>query len=663
MSMDSRSALFSWSFTFFPALLSLLCIGGIQVSASYGAEFEDLGVMVPVAETRMTIATKGPENERLLINVIEDSAMKGTATGSSTVGLLIHDLTSGTTAQYFPTIDSPEPEDAFSALVSSKHKLYFNRCNAFDEFDLKSRTFTFQTADVGGYTMSMAEAADGKIYFATYPGCWLSVYDPETQKIEKLIQLDETQQYPTRMAIDADGWLYAGIGTEKSNLVGYNIKTGEKIDLVSDADRNTNDGGFVIADEKGDVYGRGGKLLPWQKFRGGKGVPAPGFSPDQVKIPKNSTYYMSSVKDFPDGAQIENYSMLDRSFEVVEKDGKTQSFSFDYQTSGAAIGSLTLARPGTIIGSVHHPQEMWEYDIASKTAKCLGHLPKVGGGCLTKFVKWNGYLVSNSYARGDLYVFDPKKKFNISVGPEENPKWLLRTEPAISRPHTILRYPNSPLIVSAGWPSYGMVGGGMLIYDMEKREKVALLDAEKLVPGHSITSMVALPGGNIVFGTAALALGGAVSGDDSAKIGIFDWKKKSVSWTDSPAPHSDYIASICLNDEGNLYGVTHDGVFFVYDLANKKILATHQLEKKYKFPAAHRADNAFIRHEDGRIFLLMTGGIFSVQPKTFDLKFLASPSIPIFEGGFIVGDKMYFSSAGHLWTYQIPQTPPQEKIP
>lgn len=617
------------------------------------SDFVDHGIVVPISESRVLITATGPEREPLVINLIEDSVPKGTATSSSRVSLLIHDINSGSTEQYYPAPDNLEPESIFTALVSSAHKLYFNRCNAFDEFDLKTRTFTFQSPNVGGYMMSLAEGRDGEIYFATYPESWLNVYEPGSGKITRLVRLDPKQQYPTRMAIDAEGWLYIGIGTEKSNLVAYNPTTGEMKELVAPADRNKNDAGSVIVDEKGTVFGRGSKLLPWSRLLSGQVYPAPGFTPESIRIPKNSIYYMSSVTDLPDGAKIDNYSMKDRSFDYVSAGGERKTLSFDYETNGASIGSMIQADNGKLYGSTHHPMVLWEYDIAAQKAHILGSLPRIGGGCLTKFASWHGQLISNSYARGDFYTFDPSKPFQESA-PEENPTHLLRTEPLISRPHTILRYPDSPLIISAGWPSYGLVGGGMLIYDMERREKVALLDAASLVPGHSITSMAIMPDGNIAFGTSALALGGAHSNDDSAKLGIFSWKLKKVTWTQVPVQHSDYIVSICMAREDLLYGITHDSVFFVFDLSTRKVLARHQIDPKYLFPAANRGDNALVKLPDGRVLLSITKAIFEIDPARLEPILLVEPPVPIFETGVVADHRLYFSSTGHLWSYAIP---------
>ncbi len=622
--------------------------------AGEASAFTDHGLMVPISEQRITLTTE-TAGKKQLITLLLESMARGTATGSGRVTLLVHDLASGQSQQYFPAMDHEEPEDVFSAFVSTKGKLYFNRCNLFDEFDLKKGDFTF-SANVGGYAMSMAEGGDGSIYFATYPQSQLHRFDPASQQVEGLIRLDESEQYPTRMAIDQHGWLYVGIGTAQSNLVAYHPATGELRSLAQEGERVRNDSGYVISDEKGVVYGRVNKTLPWSRLEKGELHPAPDFNLEQIVRPSSSLYYGNHRFAFADGTAIEGYSTRERSFEVVSPDGARRGVKFEYETHGAAIGSLIRAVNGRIYGSTHHPMELWEYDPASRVPKMLGHLPEVGGGALTKFIEWEGQLVSNSYGRGDLFTFDPARPFDYSVAPGVNPLRLLRTEPVISRPHTLLLYPGSSLVVSAGWPGYGLVGGGMLIYDLAKREAVAFLKADTLLPGHSITTMAALPDGNLVFGTATLALSGGQSEADTAQIGLFDWKKRTISWHTGPLEESRYITTIATGRGGDLlYGITHERFFFSYDLKERRLLTSRKLPADLHSPASNRGDNALLRSDDGRLFLLMTRGIFEVDQSTHTLKALATPPVPIFEGGFISEGELFFASAGRLWSYKLPQ--------
>src|SRR5690606_4275613 len=81
---------------------------------------------------------------------------------------------------------------------------------------------------------SFAEDSDGAIYCASYPLCRLFKYNPGIRTLTAIGRLDPEEQYPFSLAIDRYGWIYGGIGTERSTIAALKPHTSQAHSLVMD---------------------------------------------------------------------------------------------------------------------------------------------------------------------------------------------------------------------------------------------------------------------------------------------------------------------------------------------------------------------------------------------------------------------------------------------
>lgn len=616
--------------------------------------FRKHGGLVPISEKRGMYAVEDASGTKLILCPIEDM-MQGSLTPRSS--LLVLNPATGQANQYFPSPRSTPRGDVFSIFVSSSKKVYLGMSNSFAEFDLASRTFTTFIENVGGYTMSMDEGSDGKIYIGLYPGCALKRFDPVTKTVETLADLDPVQQYPTYMAVGADGWVYTGVGTEKANVVAYNIQTHQVLPFLTNDSLRSVGGGLVYKNSlTGDIYEKASPhaSVPWMKVVNGVGTEVPGFTPGSILYPGGSLYWTVDRTRFPDGSRVENFSLENRSYDIVQANGSRQTKNFTYQSGGASVDAFVKGDDGMLYGSSGHPAYLWKYDPATSTSSVLGAVRVVGSGSLTHFTKWQGKLISNSYAEGRLYQFDPTQPYVMeTTNGTGNPKWLASSLPDIGRPRAIVRIGDK--IFSTGWPSYGLTGGGMLIYDMASSTRRLIAASEnRLITNQTISTMQAMSNGHIAFGTSARTPGGGIYDPSAfASIGEFDPSLEEVSWYAVPLPTEKEISDIHVENDSLLYGVTLTSQFFVYNMGDSTLEVTQDLSA-YGAPSGDRGDTAFVKLADGRLLLFMRKAILLVNSDLSGCTKLADTPGDAANIGVVIGSQLYFSIGSRLWSYLIP---------
>lgn len=627
-----------------------------------------LGIPVPVSEARGFLAVQDADGKKWILGFVRDilpEPQNEKQEDFSRASLLVIDPLTGHTEQYFHPDPATPIGSPFNVFFSSRQRLYTTMGRTFLEFDLASRTFTFaDTVEVNNsrIAFSMCEGADGIIYFACFPDSHLYAFDPEKCFIRSVARLDSEQKYPTTMAIDDDGWIYAGLGTVKRTLAAYHLQTKELRQLVPESGR---DNGYaaVYKWHDGKIYASlapdHGVENPFRLVRGGtlSDVKNLRISGRTAPRPPNSLYALQTALRFSDGSFVKDLDLISGSFTYCQADGSSLTQKFSYQSAGASISAIALGSNGKIYGSTDHPMILWEFDPESEKFRMLGHIQGIGGGNMTHIVNWKDQLVSNTYSRGKLYRFNPRLPFQDAD--DGNPRLLASSAPDVQRPRVLLAHPDGRHVVSAGWPGYGLVGGGMLIYDMVEEKTTALLNHEKLSPGQSITAMTALPDGNLVFGTSIATPGGSNPATTEAQIGFFNWETKTTEWLFTPIPGCTMIWALVCH-QGKVLGINQAGELFLLNLEKREVERKVSLEK-YGEPIGRRGATTFLSSPDGRLFAVMAEGILEVNPHTLETRLLAKSPLRLRDGIALQGDKLYAASWTELLFFTIPPIAEKDK--
>ncbi|MBQ7394321.1 MAG: hypothetical protein IJV89_08250 [Lentisphaeria bacterium] len=350
------------------------------------------GVGVASCELRHSVAGKDATGRPFVIAAALDAGPDNY--------LLYTELDTGKTFQYFV----PVKGGYFSAAVlTPKGKYVTSIAGKVIILDVNTRKLTVcKGPDVGMPCWSAALGNDGTVYLGLVP-CMLAAVDPETAEVKKLGRMDpvETQLYA--IACDKAGWIYCGNGMARSGVVAYNLKTGEKKELVPEQFRKLGSGyaarlpdgqvfistpsGFSAVCEAGEI---------WQ-------------TPVTKKLPEEPVphlKYGTKLHQIDDTRRVLMYDM-NRKF-IIWRDGNTvKTVPFTYKSGGVSLTSLAAGPDGKIYISSAHPHHLASLDPATGKITDHGYNPLIGGGNFCNMTSFNGKLYACQYAHGRMWELDP----------------------------------------------------------------------------------------------------------------------------------------------------------------------------------------------------------------------------------------------------------------
>ena len=329
------------------------------------------------------------------------------------------------------------------------------------------------------------------------------------------------------------------------------------------------------------------------------------------QVPADGTYYLHAFpNNFRDGCTVQ--WLLD---------GKDTGQQYVPVPKQRCVGPMFVFGPLQLTAGEHR--------IGVRTVKTEGQDPKTGL-CA---------LALDTRPLDESVVFDFRNPHAVSA-------W--RSD--ICRPRTALAHPDGKHVMMAGYADYGLCGGGIGIYNLETRERTLLSAENDLLPGQSCITLKALPNGDLVGGTAIGAPGGGHKTATEAELFILDWNTKEITFHAAPVPGSTNITSIYVLDNGLVYGLTGDAIFFVFDPETKKVLHTASFAEYGQSTPRH----ALQPGPDGNLYALMTFAVLRVNPATFTHELVTKMPVSISTGGPIVNGLLFFGNGSHVWSYKVP---------
>ena len=364
--------------------------------------FTDHGVGGRIAELRGLVATRASDGRNLVI---------ATATDEGDTGyVLVTDIDSGQTRQVFcPT--GVRQEDPFGALLASSGRFYHTQGPVLLEFDPVTSGWTFQgtpSPSVSVY-LCFTEGPDGVIWAGGVYQSTLISFAPESRTMRDHGRMDPEEKYLQSLATDTSGWVYAGVGTARCNLVAYNPSTGEKTMLIPEQDR-VHGSGHVYPGADGSAYGSAGaqmyRLTGGEAVRIEKADAAPRRRVLDLK-------YGGRLRDFPDGRGVVDYDLESRSVTIREaSSGDIKRLPLEYETEGAMITSLAAGPGGVVYGSTCHPMHLFALATGTGALTDMGPIPAVGGGNFCAIARQGDVVIGAEYAGGRLWAYDVTKPWH-----------------------------------------------------------------------------------------------------------------------------------------------------------------------------------------------------------------------------------------------------------
>lgn len=623
------------------ALAAALALAGIAMAAPGQAQggFANHGVAAPVARSRGRAGTVDGDGRAVALSWMMDHR--------GCYGMLVVDLEAGRSE----VVALPQgPGDSpFAVLLSGANRFYSLFGGRFVGFDPASREFTLAEPVGDRVAMSFAEAPDGTVWAATYPNAHLVAYRPETGELTDYGPVHEEPwpQYPRTLAVDDEGWVYAGIGNVRSHLVAFNPATGEKRAIATEGERK-HGRGVAWRGTDGQVYARPHHEGGWRVLNAG--VAAPIGEPPVRPAPTRSGAQGALIQALPAGQRIRTFDVPGRTLLVADAQGQARRINFDYETEGCTIHSIVLGPDGNIHGSTGHPLCWFTFDPEEGAFK--GHWRLKGyAGHLNALAVQGGLVYGGRYTRGSLYAYDPSRPWDDRA--EENPNpWLAAQARAadLNRPHALLAHPGGELVL-AGTPGYGRVGGGILFYD-PRTDGAEMLSHKEILPNHSTMALIALPDGNLLGGTTVRPGTGGESLAHEAELYIMDFAERKVLWHGPPVPGAASVADLVLGPDGLAYGLTGgpQATFFAFDHQARETVHVEAMEGHGR-AAGGQAPRIMAIGSDGLIYALFVKAIVRFEPGTFRHELLAEPPVPIRAGILLHEGRLYFTHGSRLWSW------------
>lgn len=601
------------------------------------------GLAAAVSESRGVCALRDAAGRHLVLTLLLDLSPLGS--------LLVTDVDAGTTQQvWFPGSTRSDTWAAwapYASLLSRNGRFYTLAGPTLLEFDPDRCEFTFHGVPSAGETCcvdtAMVDGPDGRIYAATHPHARLVSYDPATRQMRDHGRLDPVEQYPQSLAVDAAGWLYAGIGTARWNLVGFDCATGEIRPLVAEDARGSGSA-RVFAGVDGCVYAD----TPGGWYRLHAGVARPVTAPEvPAARPTGARQFQNREAVLADGRRVTCH-LAERRMRVADAAGETpREFTIEFQSGGALITSLGLGPDGRVYGSTAHPMHCFSFDPRVRRITDHGAIKAIGGGNICAWASQRGRLVGPAYPHGDFYCYDPAQPFAPEHASAPNPRALVRYERHLTRPRACLAHPDGEHVIAAGFMDYGFVGGGLGIVNLSTGEST-LLTHGQVVPRHSTIALTALPSGDLIGGTSVLAPGGGLVTETEGVVYRLDWASRTVVARWVPVPGAAEVFGVELGPDGLICGMATGSQFFVLDPASGEVV--------------HRADltelgglvrPTFARGPGGVVHGLLSRAVFRVEPEDYRITVIARPPVEITAGLAIAGDRLYFGAKAHVWSCRL----------
>ena len=364
--------------------------------------FTDHGIGADIAELRGVVATRTAEGHSLVIATVTDQSPSGY--------LLVSDIDIGRTEQVFCPAGVPQV-DPFGALLASSGRFYHTQGKVLLEFDPTSMGWTFQgvpSPNVSVY-LCFTEGPDGTVWAGGVYETTLISFDPEKREMKDHGRMDPEEKYLQRLAVDSSGWVYAGVGTARCNLVAYNPLSGEKRQLLAE-EKRTHGSGSVYPCADGTVHGE----AAGRHYRLFEGTATPVTKDDaRPRRDVGDIKYGGKRFLFPDGRRVLSYDLERRELKVGTADsGEVRTIGLDYRSGGASITSIGVGPDGVAYGSTCHPMHFLSLDTSDGKLRDMGAIPAVGGGNFCAIACQGRQVIGAQYAAGRLWAYDVDKPWH-----------------------------------------------------------------------------------------------------------------------------------------------------------------------------------------------------------------------------------------------------------
>lgn len=626
------------------AAVAAILVSAAQVHAQDLPEgCVDHGIAAPVGMSAWggTVAAQDGDGNRLVF-------IKLWAGGGSSY--LFVDARTGETEQISPGIGGL---GAYSVILCPEtNRVYDTMGQWFLEIDVATREVRRIGEIPGGMSLAWTIDPEGVVYAGIYPSATVVTYDPRAGRFTDhgALNAEDWPQYLRPLALDAEGWVYGGIGQTAAQVVGLNPATGERRAYIPPESRQRGQGNVYLGVD-GKVYANA-PGWSWHALSGGEATPLEEGQQPAAHAPHSPLPRPANT--FPDGSRYTTVDVHNRTMSILDAGAETpREVHFDYDSPGVGIYSMVAGPDGKVYGATGLPLRIWRFypETGDMDNWGLGN----HRGHVNQFVPQGGKLYGAVYSSGSLIELDPNLPVHDApIRASTNPRELHAPPEArdmYGRPHAMLAHPDGEHVIIGGNAARVLAGGGMLIYNVQTGDNV-ILSREQLVEDQGVHALAALPDGDLIVGTTISAATGGTATATAALLYRLSWETKEVTerWVMEPPTAS--IRDIVVAHDGLVYGLAAGNRFFVFDPGSGEFIHDEQVTE-YGALTGGQAPRTMALGPDGEIYALFRDAIARIEPGTFEYREILRPGVPITTGITVQRNRLYFASGPRLYSYDL----------
>ncbi len=545
-------------------------------------EIENLGNPLTPKESEVEFVTTLADGAKVVWGVISSPDRHGVQGVNLKTGE-VHWI--DTTADFGPhahrTELAPHGDDVVYVFSGDRFKVY--------KYTLSTRKqellHTFPRGVGRSWIAARAVGPDGKIYVGTYPRTIAIGVDPATDKAFYLppVTTERDQKYLSAPAVDDDNVMYAPVGRRRPELFRYDLKTGEKKQILTPEQTAALEAEHVFMPSvflyQGKVYTTIGEkrylCTPDQLVEAdAAAIPWPDH-PDRVKANGR----------FPDrmiNAEEKAVAFGDHAVIVEDQNGKRRFIPAAVEAVPHELYRFGSRRGDVLFGSGIFRARVFGVNL--KTLEAVDY-DRCSSGSTQSYDLLDtpdGLLIS-SYTGATLDLFEPDRPKG-----EGNPVMLARLETS----HQQERIPRlvrvGDRVYGGSQPIKGHLNGAVVRVDLPSRKATAF---RGVIPDQSIPDLILCPDGKTLFGNGSI-LGGTGSTPKAKSPAIFLWDTESdrVIWSGTVFPEAIYYTESGLTADGHVITFGRNSAnakerfyyYLIFDPVSRKVLQQGSLPAVFK---------------------------------------------------------------------------------
>lgn len=483
--------------------------------------------------------------------------------------------------------------------------------------------------------LGLGEAADGAVWFTTYPGSLLVRWDRSADTFSEPVRLSESEEYPVHVAVARDGWVYVGIGTSTRSVVALGPGATEAAVILHSPQPGC---GYVRLGADGAAYGHidSPHLHPepdlqprWYRFD--SGVPVPVAEPAPGAVTGTGFDRIHQVNPAP-WAVVEVDLPHRR---LVTSHPQPRVTALTYRSAGAELSAFRVGPTGRLHGTSNHPLQLFDADPATGKAVLHGLSPVAeAGGNICAWSVWGERMAGVAYTGGHLYLLDPAAPVLAGTNPLH-----LGAHPEAGRPRCCVVVGDT--LVWSGYGDYGHSGGGLVISELPSGRS-QVVGHRRIAEYQGTTALCVLDERTVLGGTSIESPGGAPVRAAEATAYVFDVRACRLIHSFVPRPGVRTWSGAARCPDGLVHLVSADGTHVLVD--PEKGRTVRELDSVELGDLA--AGGCLV--DSDTMWVIAERGITRVDLTRHRVDLIARSPWPLTAGGALVGADLYAGSGSHL---------------